>query len=569
MTTRPPYSLRSTEWLDGDDEVAMSHRVAMRLNEEDRGKPIIGIADTRSDFNPCHQGFNSMIEDLERGIRDAGGVPARFPVMSLGEDLMKPSTMLYRNLVAMELEETVRSYPIDGVVYLANCDKTVPAALMAAASTNLPSTLLLGGSRAAPDYNGAPLGTGTALWRALDNYRAGHIGSREWAELETVLRCAGPGACNTMGTASSMAIITEVLAMAVPGSACLPVGGTEIKAAAYSSGVAVVEAVQNRDLPADRITQAALDDAITVLAAIGGSTNAVIHIAAIAGRLGLDGSLPRMDRLWRRVPLLVDVEPCGSGLIHEFVEAGGVGALMGALGDLTSRGIAQSVNNSNRNAEGVIRSLSNPVAPAPVLAVVHGNLAPTGAVIKVAAASKELLQHRGRAVVFDDYRTMRRELDDPSRRYSASDILIMRNCGPRGAPGMPEWGMIPIPQELLARGVRDMVRVTDSRMSGTSFGTVVLHVSPEAGVGGLLALVRDGDEIELDLEGRELRLICDSVELREREATHSPPPDVHLRGWPKLYRDHVLQAPDGCDFDFLAAPTHKHRRFVAPTVGRS
>ena len=569
MTLKPTSRLRSVEWLDGDDEVAMSHRVAMRLREEDRGKPIIGIADTRSDFNPCHIGFSSLIDELERGIRDAGGVPARFPVMSLGEDLMKPSAMLYRNLVSMELEETIRAYPIDGVVYLANCDKTVPAALMAAASTNLPSLVLLGGSRAAPDYNGAPLGTGTALWRALDDYRAGRMDSREWSDLETVLRCAGPGACNTMGTASSMAIVTEVLGMAVPGSACLAVDSAALKDAAYTSGIAVVEAARDAELPAERMSQTALDHAIVALAAIGGSTNAVIHLAAIAGRLGLDGSLDRMDRLWRQVPLLVDVEPCGAGLIHDFVAAGGVRALLEVLGELTSHGSDKRASDSPPRPEGVIRSLSNPVASAPVLAVIKGNLSPTGAVIKVAAASGELLHHRGRAVVFDDYRTMRAQLDDPSRQYSESDVLIMRNCGPIGAPGMPEWGMIPIPQQLLARGVKDMVRVTDSRMSGTSFGTVVLHVSPEAGIGGLLAMVRDGDEIELDLDARELRLLCDPAELDDRTSAFTPESSGHLRGWPKLYREHVLQAPDGCDLDFLVAPTPEHRRFVPPVVGRS
>jgi len=366
-----------------------------------------------------------------------------------------------------------------------------------------------------------------------------------------------------------MAVITEVLKMAVPGSACLPVGSAASRDAAYESGIAVIGALRDADLPAQRMSQAALDDAVVVLAAIGGSTNAVIHLAAIAGRLGLDGSLDRMDRLWRQVPLLVDVEPCGAGLIHDFVAAGGVRALLDALGELTSRGGETLNNDVSWDSAGVIRSLSNPVASAPVLAVVKGNLAPTGAVIKVAAASNELLHHKGRAVVFDDYRDMRSQLDDPSRQYSASDVLIMRNCGPRGAPGMPEWGMIPIPQQLLSRGVADMVRVTDSRMSGTSFGTVVLHVSPEADVGGLLALVRDGDEIELDLDARELRLLCDPAELHKRRMAYSTRPADHLRGWPKLYREHVLQAPDGCDLDFLVAPTSEHRRFVPPVVGRS
>ncbi|MBO0867308.1 MAG: dihydroxy-acid dehydratase [Micromonosporaceae bacterium] len=578
--------LRSARWFDGGDEVALSHRVALRLTEADRGRPVIGIADTSSALNPCNAGLADLVAEVERGIRDGGGLPARFPVMSLGEDLMKPTAMLYRNLVAMELEETVRANPIDGVVFLANCDKSVPAALLAAASTDIPSLLLIGGSRAAPAYAGKPLGSGTDLWRALDERRTGRMDERQWQELESTLRCAGPGACNTMGTASSMAIVTELLGMCLPGSAGVPAGGARLQQIAWETGRLVAEHVRREWTPTQRITQAAWDNAVRGLAAVGGSTNAVIHLAAVAGRLGLAGDLTRMDRLWRDVPLLADVEPCGARLVAAFAAAGGVPALVRAMGPLVDGGTvagdgrswaqvaaaggagAAASSQGSTTPAGVIRSLDDPVRAAPTLAAVFGSLAPDGAVVKVAAATPQLLQHRGRAVVFDDYDAMRARLDDPAAGIEAGDVVIVRGCGPKGAPGMPEWGMAPIPKRLLARGVPDMLRITDGRMSGTSFGTVVLHVAPEAAAGGPLGRVAEGDTVELDLAGRRLDLLVDPEQLATRTFPQ-PAAAAHLRGWPRLYADHVQQAPQGADLDFLAGPTEAARRFIEPTVGRS
>lgn len=569
---------RSSLWFAGDDEVAMSHRVALRIGPGEAGRPVIGIADTASALNPCNIGFTALLPHVERGVRDAGGVPARFPVMSLGEDLMKPSAMLYRNLVAMELEETVRANPLDGVVYLANCDKSVPASLMAALSTDLPSLVLLGGARSAPPFRGKPLGTGTDLWRALDRRRSGEMADAEWGDLERTLACAGPGSCNTMGTASTMAILTEVIGMALPGTACLPAASAALEQAAYRTGHAATRAVLEGRRPSARVDQRAIDNAARALAAIAGSTNAVIHLAAIAGRRGLDASLGRLDRLWREVPLVADVEPSGQGLIHDFSAAGGVPTLVRAL-DAVLDGAAlagdgrpwQAVAADAPAPTGVIRPLDDPVAPAPTLAAVFGTLAPTGAVIKVAAASPELLVHTGRAVVFDTYADMRTRLDDPELEVSASDVIVVRGCGPAGVPGMPEWGMAPIPARLLAAGVTDMVRISDGRMSGTSFGTVVLHVSPESAVGGPLALVHDGDPVILDVPQRTLHLDVPEVVLAERRALApaARPAAAHVRGWPRLYADHVQQAPEGCDLDFLSAPPDGPDPFVEPVVGRS
>jgi dihydroxy-acid dehydratase len=575
-------TLRSTAWFAGDDEVAVLHRVALRLGPDDAGRPVIGIADTTSDLNPCNAGFSALAEQVAAGVRAAGGVPVRFPVMSLGEDLMKPSAMLYRNLVAMELEETVRAYPLDGVVHLANCDKTVPAALMAAASADVPALLLLGGARSAPEFRGRPLGAGTDLWRALDDRRAGVLDDAGWRGLEQCLACAGPGACNVMGTASTLAVLTEAMGMALPGTALLDATGPQIEAAARATGERVVAMVRVDERPSARLTQAALDTAARVLAAVGGSTNAVIHLAAVAGRLGLDASLDRFDALWRDVPLLADVEPCGSGLVHRLRADGGLPTLLAALGDLVDTDAPAADGRPWREvlpefpapgAPGsLVRTLADPVLPAPTLAAVSGTLAPSGAVVKVAAAGPELLVHTGRAVVFDSYDDMRTRLDDPALDVSPDDVLVVRGCGPVGVPGMPEWGMAPIPQRLVERGVRDMVRISDGRMSGTSFGTVVLHVAPEAAVGGPLGLVEDGDPVRLDVPARRLDLLVPPEELDRRHAARGEPPRAgarHLRGWPRLYADHALQADQGADLDFLTAPTPEHRVFVPPVVGRS
>jgi dihydroxy-acid dehydratase len=568
---------RSGEWFDGDDEVAILNRVALRIPNGDQGKPVIGIADTTSDLNPCNAAFPALLPHIERGVRDAGGVPARFPAMSLGEDLMKPSAMLYRNLLSIELEEHARAYPLDGMVLLANCDKTVPAALMAAASAGLPSLLLLGGARSAPLLRGHRLGSGTDLWRLLEERRAGQVGADQWAEVERVLSCAGPGSCNTMGTASTMALMTEALGMCLPGITGCRAGGNELADHAYRTGVEIVRLVTAGSTPQDQMTQQALDNAYRIIAAVGGSTNAVIHLAAVAGRLGLDCGLSRIDRIWADIPLLVDVEPCGSGLIHDFHAAGGYPTLARVMIDAglldpavtTATGIPLvKLARTAPEPSGVIRPASDPVLPGPTLAAVFGTLAPDGAVIKVAAASPELLQHRGRAVVFQDYEEMRQRLDDDRLEIRADDVIVVRGCGPVGVPGMPEWGMAPIPRRLAEAGVRDILRISDGRMSGTSFGTVVLHVAPEAAAGGPLGLVEDGDLIALDLDQRRLDLYVERAEL-ERRVLGKPAQTNHLRGWPRHYQEHVLQAPDGCDMDYLTGPTPEARRFIEPVVGRS
>lgn len=571
---------RSISWTDGDDEVGMSHRVALRLAAADRGKPIIGIADTASDLNPCNLGFRELYDDIADSVRAAGGVPMRFPVMSLGEDLMKPSAMLYRNLVAMELEEQARANPVDGLIFLANCDKSVPAAIMAAASTDMPSLLLLGGARSAPEFRGRRLGTGTDLWRALDDRRAGLLDDAQWAELERQLACAGAGSCNTMGTASTMSLVTEALGMCLPGVTGLQSGSEGLVEIARATATRVVEMTKADIRPSTFLTQNAVDNAAVVIAAIAGSTNAIIHLAAIAGRLGLDATPARMDGLWREVPLVADIEPSGSGLIHDLHRDGGFPTLARSLGDAGLLAMDVTTGSGETLAvvaarapepHGVIRSVADALIPAPTLAVLFGTLSPSGSVLKVAAATTELLQHTGKAVVFTSYDDMRTRLDDPSVDINENDVIVVRGVGPIGVPGMPEWGMAPIPQRLVERGVRDIVRISDGRMSGTSFGTVVLHVAPEAAAGGPLALVHDGDHISLDVENRRIDLLVDEVELERRRTAAAlvPQPNKHLRGWPKLYQEHVLQAPEGCDLDFLTAATPEKRQFIEPVVGRS
>jgi dihydroxy-acid dehydratase len=488
---------------------------------------------------------------------------------------MKPSAMLYRNLLAIEVEEMVRSHPVDAVVLLANCDKTVPGALMGAVSANVPTLVVTCGPRPPAVFRGRRLGTGTDLWRLWDERRSGALDDDAWAEAEAALSC-GLGACNTMGTASTMAVLAELLGFLLPGGATIPAGDPRSLESARAAGQRIVEMVRLDERPDTVCTRASVENAIRVLNAIGGSTNAVIHLAAIAGRLGLAFDLEAVDRLGRDIPLLLDVEPSGAGLVQDFDLAGGVPALLGALGDLldpTARlADGRPVGEVARDApapSGVVRPRDAPLATGGAFRVVKGSLAPDGAVVKRSAATPELLNHTGRAVVFDDYDEMRRRVEDPALEVDATSVLVMRNCGPVGTPGMPEWGMVPLPAKLLADGVRDLVRITDSRMSGTSFGTVFLHVAPEAAVGGPIALVEEGDLIEIDAELGTIELRVDPAELERRRAAWVPPSSPHLRGWPALYRAHVTQAPRGCDLDFLEAPSAEHRRFVEPVVGRS
>ena len=573
------HTLRSSEWFAGNDEVALSHRVVMASVgfelEPNNQRPIIGIADSSSDLNPCNLPLRHYIEDIKAGIVEAGGIPMVFPVMSLGEDLMKPSAMLYRNLLSMEVEEYLRSYPLDGVVLLANCDKSVPGALMGAASSNLPTVMFTAGARPAAMYKGKRVGTGTDLWRMWANLRAGKITQDEWHEFEGCLNC-GLGSCNTMGTASSVALMVEALGMTIPGTSTIPEASPARKYAAFKSGVEIVKMVNEQILPSNIMTPKAFRNAVRVLHACGGSTNALIHLIAISGRIGGELSLSNIAELGKNIPVLADVEPSGMGLIQDFDNAGGLPALAYELRELleldaitlTGKTFGEFIRPMNV-AGNAIRSIDNPLQKTGAFEVVYGNLAANGAIIKVSAASPELLKHSGPAIVFKGYSDMRSRIDDPDLDVSKESVLVLTGCGAVGVPGMPEWGMIPIPKKLAELGVIDMVRVTDARMSGTSFGTCVLHVSPEGAIGGLIDMVQDGDVIELDVASAILNLKISDEELMARKKKWTPKASEHMRGWPALYQTHVLQPDEGCDFDFLRAPTEEVRRFVPPTVGRS
>jgi len=482
--------------------------------------------------------------------------------------------MLYRNLLAIEIEEMIRANPLDGIVILANCDKTVPGAIMGAASADIPTVVVTGGARPAAVFQGERIGTATALWRLWDERRTGRLGDDGWRALEACLNC-GTGACNTMGTASTMALMSEALGLMIPGSSTIPAGDPRAAAAAAEAGRRAVAAVTGGLVPSALLSPAAFGNAIRVLHAVGGSTNAVIHLAAIAGRVGVALRLDELARLGAGMPVLADIQPSGDGLMQDFDAAGGLPALLHELSGLLDGGAGTiagltigEIAAAAPAPTGAIRPLDRPLSTGGAFAVVRGSLAPDGAVIKTSAATPGLLRHRGPAVVFHDYADMRRRVEDPALPVTADSVLVLRGCGPVGA-GMPEWGMIPIPAKLAAAGVTDMVRVTDARMSGTSYGTVFLHAAPEAAVGGPLALVADGDMISVDAAAGSISLEVPEGELAGRRAAWAPPASPHLRGWPALYRDHVLQAPQGCDLDFLRAPTAAHRRFVEPVVGRS
>jgi dihydroxy-acid dehydratase len=560
--------LRSSEWFVGDDEVALSHRVVLASVgyeiDANNTKPIIGIADSSSELNPCNLPLKNYIPELKRGIVEAGGIPLVFPVMSLGEDLMKPSAMLYRNLLSMEVEEYIRSNPLDGVVLLANCDKSVPGSLMGAISTDIPTLMFTAGARPVPIYRGARVGTGTDLWRRWSEYRAGQISKEDWKEFEACLNC-GLGSCNTMGTASSVAMMVEVLGLTLSGTSTIPEGDDARRQAAFNTGVTIVEMVKKEQKPSKILTDAAFRNAVRVLHASGGSTNAIVHLLAIAGRVCSSLNIDSINELGNGLAVIADVEPSGANMIQDFNAAGGVPALMKKIEsqlELDGRLLTDSKNPT-------IRDLTNPIFNRGAFAVVKGNLAPNGGLIKISAASPELFKHTGPAIVFNGYKDMRSRIDDPSLKITKDSVLILRDCGPVGVPGMPEWGMIPVPARLIAEGVTDMVRISDARMSGTSFGTCVLHVSPESAIGGPLGLVKDGDLVELDIDNYSLNLLVDQDELEIRKANWTSPSSDHVRGWPALYREHVLQADLGCDLDFLRPKNKSELRFIPPVVGRS
>ena len=541
----------------------------------DNSKPIIGIADSSSELNPCNLPLRALIDDVKAGIVEAGGIPVVFPVISLGEDLMKASAMLYRNLLSIEIEENMRSYPLDGVVLLANCDKSVPGALMGAFSADLPALMVTAGARPAPFFKGKRVGTGTDLWRALDDWRAGRISDQEWREFEECLSC-GLGSCNTMGTASSVALMTEMLGIMLPGSATIPASTDERRGAARASGRRIVEMVTENLTPSKIATPSSFRNAIRMLHAIGGSTNALIHLVACSGRIGGEITVEDINTLGRGIPVLADVEPSGRFLIQDFHNSGGLPQLLkrlekhmeldavSATGKPWREEIASEVVPSE-----AMREVSNPLRMDGAFALLKGNIAPNGTLLKISAASPELFTHSGPAFIFEGYAEMREKLEDPDLPVTQDTVLILRGCGAVGVPGMPEWGMIPIPRKLAMQGVRDMIRITDARMSGTSFGVCLLHVSPEAAVGGPLALIENGDIIDVNVHELTVNVRLSESELEERRSRWKGFHSEHLRGWPLLYQQHVTQPDLGCDLDFLRAPTPEHRRFVPPVVGRS
>lgn len=522
------------------------------------GKPMIGICNSASDLTPCNQHLDDLAEFVKRGVWEAGGVPLEFPVMSLGETQIQPTAMLLRNLMAMDVEESVRSNPLDGVVLLSGCDKTTPAMLMGAASVDLPTVMLTGGPMLSGRHNGRPLGSATDMWRMSEDVRAGVMSAEEFTATESSMTRSA-GHCNPMGTASTMATMAEALGMTLPQSASIPAPDTRRRRLAHLTGRRAVEIVREDLRPSRILTVSAFENAIKVLSAVGGSTNAVLHLLALAGRVGVPLTLEDFDRVGSRLPLLVDIMPAGARLMEDFFEAGGVPAVMSELrpildgSAMTVSGhlVSESLQGVVTSDKTMIRPMDDPLTAEAGIAVLRGNLCPQGAVVKPSAASPDLLVHTGPALVFDSIEEFKLRIDDPDLDVTADTVLVLRGCGPCGYPGMPEVGNMPLPAKLLRLGVRDMVRISDARMSGTAFGTTVLHVAPESAVGGPLSLVRTGDTIALDVPGRSLSLQVDDAELERRRLMWRPDPPVAARGWSRLYIDHVLQADLGCDLDFL------------------
>ena len=563
-----PEDLRSHRWYGASDMRAFGHRsrtAQMGYSRRDYlGKPVIAIINTWSDINPCHAHFRQRAEEVKRGIWEAGGFPVEMPALTLSEPFQKPTTMLYRNLLAMETEELLRSYPADGAVLMGGCDKTTPALLMGAISMNLPALFLPAGPMLRGDWRGQFLGSGSDVWKFWAEKRAGNLSEATWEEIENGI-ARSHGHCMTMGTASTMTSAVEALGMTLPGAASIPAADSRHARMATETGRRAVDIVWDDLKPRDILTAASFDNAITTVLALGGSTNALVHLIAMARRCGIPLALDRFDELSRRTPLIANVRPAGKYLMEDFFYAGGLRALMARISDLLDCD-ARSVGGTSLGAaidgagvfnDDVILPRDRALVASGSLAVLRGNLAPDGAVIKPAAAESRLLSHRGPAIVFADYNDMAARIDDPALPATADSVIVLKHAGPLGGPGMPEWGQLPIPKKLLAQGVRDMVRISDARMSGTSYGACVLHVAPESYIGGPLALVRDGDMITLDVASRRLQLDVDDGDLARRRAEWRRPVPHFERGFGALYQRHISQVNDGCDFDFLegTAPT--------------
>jgi dihydroxy-acid dehydratase len=562
--------LRSAQWYAGDDRNAYIHRAWMRRGvpgDAFSGRPHIAIANTASDLTPCNAHLTEVAASVKNGVYEAGGIPLELPVVSLGETLLRPTAMLWRNMAAMATEEMLRANPIDGVVLLGGCDKTIPALLMAAASVDLPAVVVPGGPMLTGTFRGVSLGCGTDVWRLSEEVRAGTLSAEQFTRSESAM-IRSRGHCNTMGTASTMALVAEALGTVVPGVAGTPAADSRLLEAAHGTGRLVVEMVAADRRPSTFLTKASFGNAIVTMAAVGGSTNAVVHLLAIAGRLGIDLTLDDFDRIGSHVPLLVDLQPAGRFLMDDFYRAGGLLAVLREVRDLldptavtvTGQPLVDYLDAAPIWDAEVIRLRRQPLLSEGGIAVLRGNLAPAGAIIKPAAASPHLIQHRGRALVFGSIEDFNTRIDDPDLEVDANTVLVLRGCGPKGYPGMPEVSNMPLPKKLLEQGVRDMVRICDGRMSGTAYGTVVLHVAPEAAAGGPLALVQTGDEITLDVPGRTLTLEVSEEELQRRRPNAATLAGFAnpVRGWERLYIDHVQQADTGADLDFLVGASGDH-----------
>jgi dihydroxy-acid dehydratase len=564
---KSPEELRSHRWFGVKDLRSFGHRsrtLQMGYAREDfAGKPVIGIINTWSEINSCHSHFKQRVDEVKRGVWQAGGFPIELPAISLAEPFQKPTTMMYRNLLAMETEELLRSYPVDGAVLMGGCDKTTPALIMGATSMNLPAIYMPAGPMLRGNWHGEHLGSGTDAWKYWAELRAGNISEHDWEEVEEGI-ARSPGHCMVMGTASTMTSVAETLGLTLPGAASIPAADANHGRMATAVGRRAVDMVWEDLRPQDLLCAASFDNAITAAQALSGSTNALIHLIAMAGRAGVNLKLERFDEISKRTPVLANIRPAGKYLMEDFYYAGGLRALLAEIKDLldldcltvTGKSLGENIASARIYNEDVICPRAKAMSATGGLAVLRGNLAPDGAVIKPTAAEPHLLKHKGPAVVFRDYDDMNARIDDDKLAIDENTVVVLQNAGPLAA-GMPEWGQLPIPQKLLKRGVRDMLRISDARMSGTSYGACVLHVAPESYVGGPLAFVRDGDLIEIDVEARLLHLHVDAAELARRRATWKEPAPRFARGFGALYSRHVTQADKGCDFDFLegAAPT--------------
>lgn len=560
---KTPDQLRSTRWFAPDDLRSFGHRSRVMqmgyAQEEWKGRPVIAIVNTWSDAQPCHMHFKQRVDDVKRGVLMAGGFPIELPALSLSESLLKPTTMLYRNMLAMDVEELLRSHPVDGVVLMGGCDKTTPALLLGATSMNLPAIYLPAGPMLRGNWKGKTLGSGSDAWKYWDERRAGKLSDTDWTAMEAGI-ARSHGTCMTMGTASTMTAIAEAIGMTLPGASSIPAADAEHIRMSAECGRRIVEMVWEDLTPAKIQTRPAFENAIAVAMAMGCSTNAIIHVIAQARRAGADIGLDDFEAASRKVPVLANVRPSGDAyLMEDFYYAGGLPGLMNRMTEhlhldcltVNGRTLGDNIKDAGVYNDDVIRPQSNPIYREGALAVLKGNLAPDGCVIKPSACDPRFLKHTGPALVFDDYPSMKKAIDDPDLDVSADHVLILRNAGPQGGPGMPEWGMLPIPTKLVKQGVRDMVRLSDARMSGTSYGACILHVSPEAYIGGPLALVRNGDRITLDVAARTINLDVSEDELACRRAEWTPPAPRFERGYGWMFARHIKQANDGCDFDFL------------------